>query len=380
MISFDLSETQKTLQSKFHKISKTKLRPQLIPIEQKPPGKIDPVYLNILAEENLNALFMPKKYGGEGLDNITIALLLEEIAWGSVDLSSIFLASLHAIKTLLIAGSEKQKTKFLPLMMKPAKGIASFCPTEPRGGSDSSLFETTARQEKGGYVLNGVKNPVINAGDASFYIVWANMENDQSRSGINIFIVSRDADGLSYGPYYDKTGYRGVPIRQVTFKDVRISRDCLIGTPGSGYLTLMQVVDWGRAMVGASCVGLARAAIEIAVEHAKKRALKGRPIMSNQGVSFLLADLSTQLEAARLLVWKACKLIDAGGDYTSASSMAKLFAAELALRATSDGLLILGQECISRFSLMNKLHNDALLTRITEGTSQIQKAIIASQL
>jgi alkylation response protein AidB-like acyl-CoA dehydrogenase len=380
MISFDLSETQKILQNKFHKISETKLRPQLIPIEQKPPGQIDPVHLNVLAEENLNALFIPKKYGGKGLDNITLALLIEEIAWGSVDLSSIYLANLHAIKTLLIAGSEKQKNKFLPIMMNPKKGIASFCPTEPRGGSDSSFFETTARQEKGFYVLNGVKNPVINAGDASFYIVWANMENDQSRSGINIFIVTRDADGLSCGPYYDKTGYRGVPIRSVTFKDVRVSRDCLIGTMGSGYLTLMQVVDWGRAMVGATCVAIARAAIETAVEHAKKRIIKKRPIMSNQGVSFLLADLSTQLEAARLLVWKACKLIDAGSDYTSASSMAKLFAVELAVRATSDGLLILGQECISRFSLMNKLHNDALLTRITEGTSQIQKAIIASQL
>ena len=380
MISFDLSEAQKKLQSKFHKIAETKLRPILVPIEQKPPGPIDAGYLKILARENLNALFIPEKYGGKGLDNISVALLLEEIAWGSVDFASIYLANLHAIKTLLIAGSEKQKNKFLPLMMNPEKGIASFCPTEPRGGSDSSFFETTARQEKGFYILNGVKNPVINAGDASFYLVWANMENDQSRSGINIFIVPEGTDGLSYGPYYDKGGYRGVPIRPLILKDVCVSKDSLIGTIGSGYLTLMQVVDWGRAMVGATSVGIARAAIEIAVKHAKQRTIKKRPIISNQGISFLLADLSTQLEAARLLVWKACKLIDTGGDYTSASSMAKLFAAELAVHATSDGLMILGQEGICRFSLMNKLHNDALLTRITEGTSQIQKAIIASQL
>ena len=380
MIAFNLSEKQKALQQKFHTIAESKLRPLVVPVDQEAPGSIDSRYLQILARENLNALLIPREYGGKELDCVTLAIIIEEVTWGSGDFSSIYQTNLHTIKAMLIAGSHEQKAEFLPQMMDPKKGIASFCHTEFKGGSDSSSFTTTARLEKGCYVLNGTKNPVINAGDACCFIVWANMENDRGRSGINAFLVPRESAGISYGPYYDKSGYRGVPMRRVMFNNVKIPKNNLIGPLGSGYLTLMQAIDWGRVFVGASCVGIARAAIEIALDYAKKRIIKGRPIISNQGVAFMLAELSVQLEAARLLVWKACRLIDEGVDYTSAASMAKLFASELAVRAASDGLLILGQEGICRSALMDKLQRDAQLTRIVEGTSQIQKAIIASQL
>ena len=240
MISFDLSNEQKILKQKFHRIAESQLRPLVLSVDQEAPGPIDLHFFKIMVQENLNALIIPKEYGGKGLDCVTLAILIEEISWGSVDFSSIYQANLHAIKTLLIAGSQKQKAEFLTMMMDPKEGIASFCPTEPTGGLDSSSFSMTARLEKGSYVLNGVKNPVINAGDSRFYVVWANMSNDRGRSGINAFIVPGKSPGISYGRYYDKSGYRGVPVRMVTFKNVKVPKNNLIGPLGSGYLTLMQ--------------------------------------------------------------------------------------------------------------------------------------------
>ena len=380
MISFKLSEEQKTLQEKFHKIAESQLRPLSLEIEQRTPGPIDPCFSRLLAKEGLNSFIIPREFGGKPADGITLAIIIEELAWGCLDFASIFQANIHAMKTILIGGAKEQKAEFLPLMLSPTGAVASFCPTEDKSGSDSSSFSTTARLKKGRYILSGKKNPVINAGHSLFYIVWANMENDQGRSGINAFIVPGGSQGITCGPYYDKCGYRGVPMAMVSLDQVEVPKKNLIGPSGSGYLLLMQTVDWGRAFAGASCVGLARAAIEEALEFAKSRIIKKRPIISNQGVGFILAELVTQLEAARLLVWKACKLMDAGMDYTAASSMAKLFASELAVRASSEGMLILGQQSLYRSSLMGKFQRDAQLTRIVEGTSQIQKAIIVSQL
>lgn len=380
MISFELSDEQKKLQDKFHKIAGSQLRPLSLDLDQKSPGPIDFRFLRILAKERLNSLIIPEKYGGRPVDAITLAIIQEELAWGSIDFVSIVNSTYHAIMTILIGGSQKQKAEFFPLMLNPQGAVASICVTEDKGGSDSSFFSTVARLENGRYILNGSKNPIINAGDSLFYIVWANIDNEKERSGINAFIVPASSEGITIGPYHDKSGFRSMPTARVSFNDVSISKNNLIGLPGSGYLLLMQVIDWGRALTGGSCTGLARAAVEEALEYAKTRFIKNRPIISNQGVSFILSDLVTQLEAARLLVWKACRLIDLGLDYTAAASMAKLYASELAVRATSEGLLILGQKSCYRSSLMEKLQRDAQLTRIIEGASQIQKAVIANQL
>ena len=380
MISFELTDQQRELQRKFHDIAESWLRPVSFEIDQRTPGPIDPCFIGILAREALNAFIIPDEWGGKPVDGLTLSVIIEELAWGSMDLSSIFQANMHAMKTILIGGSEAQKRAFLPPMLSATGTVASFCPTEDKSGSDSSSYATIAMQKKGAYILNGAKNPVINAGHALFYIVWANMAQDRGRSGINAFIVPGTAAGLTCGPYYDKSGYRGVPMAMVSLDNVDVPKNHLIGPSGSGYLLLMQTVDWGRAFAGASCVGLARAAIEEALEYAKTRIIKNRPIISNQGISFILAELVTQLEAARLLVRKACRLMDAGLDYTAASSMAKFFASELAVRATSEGMLILGHKSLYHSSLMGKLQRDAQLTRIVEGTSQIQKAIIVSQL
>ncbi|MBI4765328.1 MAG: acyl-CoA dehydrogenase family protein [Deltaproteobacteria bacterium] len=380
MISFELSKEQKRLQDKFHKIAEFEIRPLAIDMDKKLPGPIDPSFLRILANNNLNALIIPREYGGKAVDSVTLALIEEELAWGSVDFISIINATFHALMTILIGGSKEQKSKFLPMMLSPAGAVASFCSTEEKSGSDSSSYSTLARFKNDRYILDGQKNPIVNAGDSLFNIVWANLENQKDRSGINAFIVPATTKGISIGPFHDKSGFRGMPAAMVSFSGASIPKNNLIGVPGSGYLLLMQVVDWGRAIAGATSVGLARAAVEEALGYAKTRLIKKRPIISNQGVSFILSELTTQLAAARLLVWKACRLIDLGLDYTAAASMAKLFASELAVRAATEGMLILGHKSYFRPSLMEKLLRDSQLSRIIEGTSQIQKIIIANQL
>ncbi|MEI7637625.1 MAG: acyl-CoA dehydrogenase family protein, partial [Syntrophus sp. (in: bacteria)] len=230
------------------------------------------------------------------------------------------------------------------------------------------------------FTLNGAKNPIINGAHGRFYVVWASSDRERGRAGINTFIIPGETPGLAFSPYHDKPGLRTTPTATVFLKDVYIPEENRIGPVGSGYLLLMQILDWGRALSGALAVGLARTAIEEAIRFAKQRVILKRPIIKNQGIGFLLAELVTELEAARTLVWRACRLVELDRDHTVASSMAKLYASELAARATTEGILILGQSGYRRPSLMDKLQRDAQALRIAEGTSQIQKVIISSQL
>ncbi len=382
MISFELTKDQKALQKRLHSIALDKIRPYSLEIDAGRPGKIDKRFLEIIAQENLNAFIIPEEYGGMPLKWVTLSIVMEELGFGCAGFAGIYAQTLHAVSTILIGGSTIQKKTFLPLLLNPSGAVASFCLTEEKGGSDVSSFSTTAQLgEKGYYRLNGSKTPIINAGDAEFYVVWAN--TGTGRKGlaeINAFIIPRDTPGMGYGGLHDKPGLRVAPTATIFLEDLKIPSSNLVGPSGSGYLLFTQTIDRGRALVGSICVGLARAATELAIEFAKERHVRGRPIASNQGIGFTLAELATELEAARLLVWKACRRMDKHMDYTALSSMAKLFASELAVRATSQGMLILGQKGCKRPSLMDKLLRDAQMSRIIEGTSQVQKMIIATQL
>jgi alkylation response protein AidB-like acyl-CoA dehydrogenase len=379
LISFELKTEQKKLQQEFNRLA-VRLRPLSLKLDAAKPGPIDRNYLKIIEEENLNSLIIPEEYGGRPVDQLTLSLVMEEISYGCVELASIYSATVHAISTLLIGCSPKQKKDFLPLFLRPEGAVASCCITEEKGGSDTASFKTTARQEGKSYIINGTKGPVVNAGNAAFYIVWASSDTGRGRTGINAFIVPKRTAGITISAYHDKPGLRCVPTATVFFHNVVVPKSNLIGLPGSGYLLLMQTLDLGRALVGAICVGLARAALEEVVSFAKKRVVASRPIIENQGISFVLAELATEIDAARLLVWRACRLMDLSMDFTSESSMAKLFASETAARVTREGMLILGQSAYTRPNLMAKYQRDAQGLQILEGTKQIQKIIIASQL
>lgn len=379
MISFTLTKEQKSLQKKLRKVAVHQLRPLLFESESRRHGLMDPRFYQISSTERLNSFIIPNKYGGNQVDSTTMSIIIEELAWGSPDFASFYLATLHAAYTLLIGGSEELKSHFFKLLLDSG-GAAAFCLTEEKGGSDSSSFSTTAQLYNGHYILNGTKTPVVNAGEALFYIVWANMANVSGRSGICAFAVPADSSGINCEHRFCHLScYQDVSLGTVSFNNVKVSPQNLIGIPGGGYLFLMQTLDLARTLIGASCVGIARAAIDEALEFAKTRLIKNRPIIKSEGVSFILSELITDLVAARMLVWNACTLMDSGLEYAAASAMAKLFASELAVKATNEGISILGQKSLSRNSLMQKLQQDAQLKRIINGTSQIQKMVIIKQ-
>jgi alkylation response protein AidB-like acyl-CoA dehydrogenase len=379
MISLELSNEQKGFERKFRRLAKEKIHPVSLKIDAGKPGPIDNAYLEILSGENLNAFIIPKEYGGHPPDFLTLSLIIEEIGYGCAGLASIYASSMQAVSALLIGGSHEQKEAFLPLLLNPGNGVAGCCITEEKGGSDTSSFTTKARPDGDHYIISGSKSPIINAGNAAFYIVWASSDTDRGRAGMNAFIVPRDTPGLIFSAYHDKPGLRCAPTATVFFNDVAVPKSNLIGLPGSGYLLLMQTLDWGRAFFAAICVGLTRAAQDETINFAKKRIILNRPLIKNQGISFILAEQATNICASRLLVWKAFRLMDLNMDYTRESSMAKLSASELAVRVTTEGMLILGQSGYTQPSLMAKFQRDAQALRILEGTSQIQKKIIASQ-
>ena len=380
MIALELSTEQKELQQRFRRLAVEKLHGQSLAVDGERPGPIHRTFREFIGAEDLNAFIIPGEYGGNPLDRVSLALVTEELGFGCAGLASIYAATVHAVSAILIGGSHQQKEAFLPLLLGPSGEVASCCITEPKGGSDTSSFSTTARLQGDHYVLNGSKVPILNAGDAAFFVVWASSDTRSGRAGINAFIVPKETPGLTNGAYHDKPGLRCAPTATVFFSDVTVPKANLVGLPGSGYLLLMQALDWGRAFFGAICVGLARAALEGAIDFAKNRVVSNRPIIENQGISFPLAELATDIDAARLLVWRACRLMDLPMDYTRESSMAKLLASEVAVRATDLGMQILGQQGYIRPHLMAKWQRDALAFRILEGTNQIQKIIIASQL
>lgn len=380
MICLELSTEQKELQRRFRRLALEQLHARSLAVDAGTPGPIHPSYLEFIGKENLNSFIIPGEYRGQPLDRVSLSLVTEELGFGCAGLASIYAATVHAVSAILIGGSPEQKEAFLPLLLGPSGQVASCGITEPKGGSDTSSFSTTARLHGDHYLLNGSKIPILNAGDAAFYVVWASSGTGSGRAGINAFLVPKHTPGITIGAYHDKPGLRSAPTASVFFNDVAVPESNLIGLPGSGYLLLMQTLDWGRAFFGAICVGLARAALEQAIGFAKERTVSNRPIIENQAISFGLAELATDIDAARLLVWRACRLMDLKMDYTRESSMAKLFASEAAVRATGEGMQILGQQGYTHPHLMAKWQRDALAFRILEGTNHIQKMIIASQL
>ncbi|HRR40734.1 MAG TPA: acyl-CoA dehydrogenase family protein [Syntrophales bacterium] len=379
MIGFEPSVEQITLQEHFRRLSETTVRPLSLKVDVGHPGPIDENYLDLIAKENLNAFIIPSQYGGRLLDHVSLALVIEELSYGCAGLATIYITTLHVVFALLIGGSETQKESFLPSLLQSSSVVAGGI-TEDRGGSDTTSFSTIARLEGDHYVINGIKSIVFNAGNASFYLVWANSVATKGREGINVFIVPKETPGISFGEYHDKPGLRCVPSATMTFQDVVVSKSNLIGLPGSGYLLLMQMLDIGRAFFGAICVGLARAALEEIINFAKGRIIRNHPIIKNQGISFSLAELATEIESARFLVWKACRLMDLRQDFTRESSMAKLYASEVAAKTTNEGMVILGRKSYVQQSSMAKYQRDAQALRILVGPSQIQKIIISSQL
>ncbi|NLB51993.1 MAG: acyl-CoA dehydrogenase [Syntrophomonadaceae bacterium] len=336
----------------------------------------------VLARSNFLCPTIPKEYGGLGLDRFSTALLIEEIATGFPSAAAIVDATIHAAEPILLAGSRQQKEEYLPLLTGENAGLASFALTEAAGGSDLSLIVTAAEESGDGFLLNGSKDWVINAAEAKFLTVIAAIGKTKKRSSLRVFIVPQSTPGFKLGTARKTIGLDYAYIGEAIFDQAYIDKKNVIKSTeaGSGYLLLTQTFDLGRAMVGATSVGIARAAYENALEYAEKRVQFGTAIKNHQAVAFTLADMAIKIEMARLITWKACWLMDQGGDYSAVSAMAKTAASTIAQEVTSSAADILGAKGCEKGSLIEQLVRDARILTTIEGTNNMQKLVIASQL
>ena len=332
------------------------------------------------AKANLLGLGVPQEYGGLGVDHLTAAVVAEELGAACLGMSEVAGGTWMATCCLALVGNEDQKKRYLPLVCGEHGTPAGLAVTEPEAGSDIDSIRTRATRKGDHYILNGTKTFITNAGLAGFYIVFATTDPRKRHGGLNAFIVDGDAKGLTLGEVEDMMGLRASQTGELIFDNVEVPVANLLGVENTGFLIAMQTLDMSRPCMGASAVGVARSAFEVALAYARERKQYGRPIIGNQAIAFMLADMATEIEAARLLTWKASWLIDQGMDSTMASSMSKIFATEMAEKVCSGAIQILGGIGYTRKWPLEKYLRDVKALQIYEGTNQIQRIVISSML
>lgn len=377
MISFEMTEEQKSIQ----KLARNFAESEIMPIAHEYDEKEEvPWHVVQKAHElGLMNLNVPEKYGGQGLDHLTAAIIAEELSYACLGIAGSFGANGLALTPILLAGTEEQKEKFLkPFCSKPQ--LAAFGLTEPDAGSDVGNISTKAVADGGDYVLNGRKCFITNGGIAALYTIFATVDKSMGIKGMCAFIVPGDTPGLSAGTKEKKMGDRASHVGEVILDNVRVPKANMLGNVGDGFKIAMATLDVTRPSVGASAVGVARRAFEEAQKYSKQRIQFGKPIAANQAIQFMLADMAMRIDAARLLVWRACSMLDKGQRITLEGSMAKCFASDVAMSVTVDAVQILGGYGYMRDYPVEKLMRDAKITQIYEGTNQIQRLVIAREL
>jgi len=377
VISFKLTEEQEDIK----RLARSFTEKEIIPVAAEYDEKEEiPWHLvNKAHELGLMNLTVPEEYGGQGLDHITEAIIAEELAYGCLGISGTFGANGLALTPILIAGTPDQKEKFLkPFCAKPQ--LAAFCLTEPNAGSDVANISTTAVKDGDHYIINGQKCFITNGGVASLYTVFATVDRSKGLKGITAFIVPGDTPGLRGGKKEKKMGDRASHVGEVIFEDVRVPAENILWSEGQGFKLAMMTLDSTRPIVGASAVGVARRALEEAIKYSKQRVQFGKPICENQAIQFMLADMATRVEAARMLVWQACWLLDQGLPVSKVGAMAKMYAADTAMSVAVDAVQIHGGYGYMREYPVEKLMRDAKILQIYEGTNQIQRIVIARNI
>lgn len=376
MVNFDPTPEQEALRDMVRKFSANEIRPRAAEWDR---DGVFPLELFRKAFDlGLMTGFIPEIHGGQGLTMLDTCILEEEISWGCCGVATSMNTNALALGPILLAGTVEQKRLFVEPFATEFR-FASFCLTEPGAGSDAGGIATTARREGDGYVLDGRKCFITNGAHASQYTVFASTDRSRGHRGLSAFVVPRETPGVSSGKKEDKMGQRASETCDVLFEEVRVPEANRLGAEGEGFKIAMRTIDYARAAVAAMAVGVARAAYEHAAEYGRQRIQFGQPIAMNQAIYFLLADMATDIEAARLLTWKAAWLADQGKRNTKEASFAKAFAADLAMRAATDAVQIFGGYGYMKDYPVEKLMRDAKLLQIFEGTSQIQRMVIAKE-
>ena len=333
--------------------------------------------LKQLGELGFMGMMVDPAYGGSGMDTVSYVLAMEELS--KIDASTSVAVSVNnslVCYGLQAYGSEDQKQKYLKPLATGEK-IGAFCLSEPEAGSDATSQRTTAIDMGDHYLLNGTKNWITNGSTASTYLVIAQTDADKGHRGINALIVEKDMPGFIVGAKEDKMGIRGSDTHTLMFQDVKVPKANRIGEDGFGFKFAMKTLSGGRIGIAAQALGIASGAYELALAYSKERKAFGKEIHKHQAIAFKLADMATQIEAARLLTLKAAALKDAGEDYDLASSMAKLYASEVAMRQTVEAVQIHGGYGYVKEYHVERLMRDAKITQIYEGTSEVQKIVIS---
>lgn len=332
-----------------------------------------------MAELGLFGIGVPQELGGPGFDTLTYALVMEELSRGYASIAD-QCGLVELICTLLVRhGTAGQQARWLGDVMS-AKARVAYCITEPEAGTDVSAIRSSAERDGDGWILNGGKIWIHNAPVADVGFVLARTDRLAGHRGMSIFIVDLNAEGVERGPKEHKMGQRASQVGALTFTDVRLPADALLGEEGRGFHMMMSVLDKGRVGIAALAVGIAQAGLEAAVDYAQQRKQFGKEIVEFQGVQWLLADMAKDIEAARLLAHSAAVKIDRGEDATKACSMAKCFAGDMAVARTSDAVQVFGGSGYIRGFEVERLYRDAKICQIYEGTNQIQRMIIAREL
>jgi len=380
MIGFTLTEEQLTLQKKAHEFADKQMKPYAGEIDRVPSPLFDWRIVERFAAAGFTQLCIPQEYGGIGAGSLTTAIVCEELAVACAGMSTVLAGSMLAINCLRSGGTAKQKSKYLPLLADKRGKLGALAITETGAGSDMGSIATIAKPTGDGYTLSGSKYYISNAGIADLYIVLATTEPAKKYAGLDLFIIPAGTPGLSTGKIEDKLGLRASQTAELIFDDVKVPSSAIVGRPGTGFLATMQALDLSRPAAAICAIGISRAAYETALDYTKKRVQFGRPLFKNQAVAFALVDMAVSIDAARLLAWRSCHLIDEGEEFTAEASMAKLFASETAGRVTSQAIHLVGAAGYSRDMPLEKYYRDAKAMTILEGASEIQRHIIAGEL
>lgn len=377
MVDFLLTDEQRQVQDLARQFAEKEVKPKARHHDE--TGDFPVGICRKAWELGLMNTHIPEEYGGLGLGTFDGCLIAEEIATGCTGIGTAMEANNLAEAPVILAGSDQQKKRFLVPMTEDVL-FAAYCVTEPGAGSDVAAVRTNAKRVGDKYVLNGQKMWITNAGTANWYYVLATTDATAGHKGMSAFLVPRDSEGITIGAKERNMGQRASDTRSISFEDVHVPSDNLLGREGDGFKISMQAFDYTRPLVASAAVGLARAAMEYALQYALQRETFGQPIFNHQAVAFMLADMAKDIDAARLLCWRSAWLIDRGSRNSKEAAMAKAFAADTAMRVATDAVQIFGGYGYSTEYPVEKLMRDAKIFQIYEGTSQIQRVIISKHL
>ena len=377
-MDYGLTETQVMIRDLCRQIAEEKIKPVRAHYDE--TGEFPYEIVKVFAKADLCGVYIEEQYGGMGGGVMELSIMVEELSKGCSGIALALAATALGTFPIILFGTEEQKQRFLPRIAS-GQSLAAFGLTEANAGSDAGGIQTTAVADGDHYVLNGTKQWITNGGEAEIYTIVAMTNKAKGARGASAFIVEKGTPGFTFGKKENKMGIRASATRELVFQDCRVPKANLLTKEGMGFIVAMKTLDSSRPGVAAQALGIAAGALEEAVNYSRERRQFGKPISSFQGVQFMLADMATQVEAARALIYAAARYIDTGAkDISRISAMCKLFASDVAMQVTTDAVQVFGGYGYMREYPVEKMMRDAKITQIYEGTNQIQREVIGLAL